>query len=334
MAGIVGIHRPHARVRHARRTPAGNPDPPPPPRHATLASPAPGSITRRRSTGWSGPGPPSSWSTRAVILFASSLAEICFARGSLRAVNGRLAAGSHKVALRLAHLIHTATNRSALGLATPRGGAVAIERADGRPPVTVLVTPFRSSQAKPMRRSSARRSTRAGVRRDPKRRRSPGTSARTLFRPYPAQAAVAARVAAGQTWDCRRAPHQPAYRREHLNVVFAKMEPRHRQLVAPAGANCRRAARHWRKRRLGGSRPQARLGGYHGGFTMRQGTHCSDYRLIVVQWCCAVQEVLIVPDAENLAQMMRWRASLPQSAVSTASGRHGGEAGHRRRRSY
>ena len=79
-----------------------------------------------------------------LVLFANNLAELLLRQGgSLRAPGGRLTATDRKVAMRLAALIHGATLAADCALGARSGGGVAIERDDGRPPVTVLVTPFR-----------------------------------------------------------------------------------------------------------------------------------------------------------------------------------------------
>jgi DNA-binding CsgD family transcriptional regulator len=77
------------------------------------------------------------------ILFATRLAEAMLRRGDgVRAANGRLTCAGRAASDRLHRLIANAVGSPSLKPVAQCGG-VAIEREDGRPPLTLLVAPFR-----------------------------------------------------------------------------------------------------------------------------------------------------------------------------------------------
>jgi DNA-binding CsgD family transcriptional regulator len=157
---------------------------------------------------------------RGAILFATRLAETLLRRGEgLRAVNGRLACAERRAADRLACLIRGATGVGVGPVGSPCG-AVAIERDDGRPPLTILVAPFR-----PKRPAFGSPVPAALVFiRDPEAPTMATDILRDLFGLTPAQAAVAARLGGGECLeDVAAALHITRYTaQDHLKAIFAK----------------------------------------------------------------------------------------------------------------
>jgi DNA-binding CsgD family transcriptional regulator len=166
----------------------------------------------------------------ALILSTNSLAELLLRRGgSLRSAGGRLTACERKVADRLACLIRGATGANTAPGGP--GGGIAIEREDGRLPITVLVVPFRP------RLAAFDTSIPAALVfvRDPETPAMAPDILKDLFGLTRAQAVVAAQIAEG---------HDPEHVaialkislytvRDHLKVVFAKTgTSRQSQLVA------------------------------------------------------------------------------------------------------
>ncbi len=83
------------------------------------------------------------------ILFATRLAEAMLRRGDgVRAANGRLTCAGRAASDRLHRLIANAVGSPSLKPVAQCGG-VAIEREDGRPPLTLLVAPFRPGVVSP-----------------------------------------------------------------------------------------------------------------------------------------------------------------------------------------
>lgn len=166
----------------------------------------------------------------AMILSTNTLAEMLLRRGgSLKSINGRLTAAERKVADRLACLIRNATGISALP--GHPGGAVAIEREDGKLPITVLVTPFRPKLAG---FDNALPAALVFVR-DPETPAMATDILKDLFGLTHAQAVVAAQIAEGHDPEhIALALHVSLYTvRDHLKVVFAKTgTSRQSQLVA------------------------------------------------------------------------------------------------------
>lgn len=164
------------------------------------------------------------------ILFANSLAALLLRQGgSLRSVGGRLVGVERRVEVRLARLIDEAT-RTAVALAG--GGAVAIAREDGRPPVTVLVAPFRPALPPCFGAPAA---TALVFVRDPETPTMAQDILKDLFGLTSAQAAVAARVAAGEDLEHIAVTMRISLYtvRDHLKVIFAKTGTmRQPQLVA------------------------------------------------------------------------------------------------------
>ena len=168
-----------------------------------------------------------------MILFANSLAELLLRQGgSLRSAAGRLEGADRKVEIRLARLIEDATRTAAAFAGGSHGGAVAIAREDGRPPVTVLVTPFRPSLPLGF---GAPVSTALVFIRDLEAPTVAQDILKDLFGLTPAQAAVAARVAVGEDLDHIAVTMRISLYtvRDHLKMIFAKTgTARQSQLVA------------------------------------------------------------------------------------------------------
>jgi DNA-binding CsgD family transcriptional regulator len=168
-----------------------------------------------------------------MILFANGLAENLLRHGgSLRSVSGRLAAVDCKVAQRLATLIHGAATTAGAASRGTAGGAVAIERDDGRAPITMLVTPFRPALPASF---GAPVPTALVFVRDPETPTMAKDVLQDLFGFTPTQAAVAARLAGGEELEHIAATMHISLHtvRDHLKVIFAKTgAQRQSQLVA------------------------------------------------------------------------------------------------------
>jgi DNA-binding CsgD family transcriptional regulator len=166
----------------------------------------------------------------ATILSANSLAEMLLRRGgSLKSVNGRLTVVNRRVADRLMCLIRSATG--AMAVTGGPGGAVALEREEGKLPITVLVTPFRP---KPTGFQTGLPAALIFVR-DPETPVIATDILRDLFGLTRAQAAVAAQIAEGRDPEqIATALHITLHTvRDHLKVIFAKTgTSRQSQLVA------------------------------------------------------------------------------------------------------
>jgi DNA-binding CsgD family transcriptional regulator len=156
-----------------------------------------------------------------LILSANSLAELLLRQGgSLKAVNGRLTGTCRKVAARLAILVQQATDAASAAPGGGPGGGIAIERDDGRLPVTILVTPFRPGRpglGMPF-------PTALVFVRDPETPSMATEILRDLFGLTPAQAAVAARLGSGESLEeIAEALHITRHTaNDHLKQVFAK----------------------------------------------------------------------------------------------------------------
>jgi DNA-binding CsgD family transcriptional regulator len=153
-----------------------------------------------------------------LILSANSLAELLLRQGgSLKAVNGRLTGTCRKVAARLAILVQQATDAAAAAPGGGPGGGIAIEREDGRLPVTILVTPFRPGLGMPFPAALV-------FVRDPETPSMATEILRDLFGLTPAQAAVAARLGSGESLEeIAEALHITRHTaNDHLKQVFAK----------------------------------------------------------------------------------------------------------------
>lgn len=167
-----------------------------------------------------------------LILFASRLAEATLRQGvGLQAIKGRLTASDRRIAARLAVLIRGATETAAGAASGSPGGSFAIDRGEGRLPLTVLVTPFRPKQAG----FGAPLPAALVFIRDPEMPTLAMGILQDLFGLTPAQAAVATRLADGESLEqvsktLRISPHTA---RDHLKTVFAKTgAARQSQLVA------------------------------------------------------------------------------------------------------
>jgi DNA-binding CsgD family transcriptional regulator len=162
-----------------------------------------------------------------IILFASSLAEMLLRHGGgLRAAGGRLTGADRVVSARLGLLINAVTGAVPHG----QGGGIAIERDDGKLPLTILVTPFRphfGGLAAPLPAALI-------FIRDPEAPAMAADILRDLFGFTPAQAAVAARVAEGESLDAIAATLRISHHtvRDHLKIVFAKTGTRRQSQLA------------------------------------------------------------------------------------------------------
>jgi len=166
------------------------------------------------------------------ILFATRLGEMALRRGEgVRVVGGRLAAADRNGSARLAFLVRTAAE-TASGVAVPAPcGGLAVERGEGRLPVTILVAPFRPKQAA----FGAPLPAALVFIRDPEMATLGVEVLRDLFGLTRAQAAVAARMAEGESLEhiAARLAISLHTARDHLKVVFAKTgTSRQPQLVA------------------------------------------------------------------------------------------------------
>ena len=169
------------------------------------------------------------------ILFATRLAETIVRNAEgLRAINGRLSSGDHRAGVRLAMLVRAAAGSVAGAPGAARCGGVAIERGEGRLPLTVLVAPFRPKRAG----FGAPLPAALVFIRDPETACMAGEVLKDLFGLTPAQAAVAARLADGDRLEDIAAKLRISLHtaRDHLKVVFAKTgTSRQSQLVALLG---------------------------------------------------------------------------------------------------
>jgi DNA-binding CsgD family transcriptional regulator len=165
------------------------------------------------------------------IIFATRLAETILRRDEgLKICNGRLGSADPIVAARLALLIRAAAG-SVTKPGDPRCGGLAIERGEDRLPLTVMVATFR-----PKRTGFGAPLPAALIFiRDPELSVLGIEVLKDLFGLTPAQAAVAAHLAEGESLEhiavrLRISLHTA---RDHLKVVFAKTNTsRQSQLVA------------------------------------------------------------------------------------------------------
>jgi DNA-binding CsgD family transcriptional regulator len=167
------------------------------------------------------------------IVFATRLAEAILRQGEgLRNCGGRIGSADPFVAARLAALIRAAAG-TATGLAAgaPRCGGLAIERGEDRLPLTVMVAPFR-----PKRLGFGTPLPAALIFiRDPEASGLGVDVLKDLFGLTPAQAAVAAHLAEGESLEHIAARLRISLHtaRDHLKAVFAKTNTaRQSQLVA------------------------------------------------------------------------------------------------------
>jgi DNA-binding CsgD family transcriptional regulator len=166
------------------------------------------------------------------ILFATRLAEAALREvGGLHAVNGRLFGADRVSSARLAHLIRGAADTAAGAALHTNCGGLAIEREDGRLPLTVLVAPFRPNRPVP----GAQIPAALVFIRDPELGTVANEILTDLFGFTRAQAAVAAHMANGESLEqialALRISLLTA--RDHLKAIFAKTgTSRQSQLVA------------------------------------------------------------------------------------------------------
>jgi DNA-binding CsgD family transcriptional regulator len=167
-----------------------------------------------------------------MILFATRRAETVLQRAEgLHAFNGRLASGDRKAAARLAVLIRRAASAIAGTPDAIRCGGIAIERGEDRLPLTVLVAPFRPRRAG----FGAPLPAALVFIRDPETAGMAVEVLKDLFGLTPAQAAVAGKLAAGESLEHIAAKLRISLHtaRDHLKIVFAKTgTSRQSQLVA------------------------------------------------------------------------------------------------------
>ncbi len=166
------------------------------------------------------------------ILFATRLAEAILRHADgVCAINGRLACTERLAGVRLATLIRVAANAAVGTPDASRCGGVAVERGEDRLPLTVLVAPFRPKRAgfgPPVPAALV-------FIRDPETAGMGADLLKDLFGLTPAQAAVAARIADGESLEHIAAKLRITLHtaRDHLKIVFAKTgTSRQPQLVA------------------------------------------------------------------------------------------------------